>query len=531
MLKRMFFLYCLMIGCASVLFFRIYYLTAGDYLSTAAKTQSSYTLDVVNERGMIYDCFFSPLTNQEERYVAAVMPCEESLSALSRVLSGDRRATMIEQFSNNRPFLIALDSPDVYSYGVDVFTATRRYSEQQLAPHIVGHLQDGGGAYGIERAYDEILKTCGSKASISYTVDAKGTSLPLAPPQVNRADSAQGVVLTLDSGIQKIAEEIAPYYMQKGAVVVMDVQTGDIKASVSLPRFDPNNLSAAIENEDSPFVNRAFAAFSMGSTFKIVMSARALESGISENMGYNCTGAIEINGVKFGCHKLDGHGYLTMQRAMEQSCNPYFIDLGQRLEPARLLSLCQAIGLSRQTKLAPTILSAPGTLSTAQALQNRAEMANFSFGQGTITATPLQVAQVLSCIANGGKAVTPRLVEGSTEDGKTLSQENPVAASAQVIVPQTAQVLRRMLIATVEEGSGTNARPSFGSAGGKTSSAQTGIFNERGQETVHAWFSGFYPAKNPRYAIVVLNEGGNSGGKVAAPVFREIANGIAALGR
>lgn len=526
MLKRMTVLYALVLCIAAALFFRIYYLTSGDALRTAASTQSGYTLKVLEERGTIYDSRFQRLTDYGERYVAAVMPCPQALSALSERLTGERRAQMIESFQNNRPFLIEVPDAHIYAYGVDIFTAHSRYSEDQPAAHIVGHLQDGTGVYGIEKSYDSILRSCGSKAEVRYTVDAHGAPLHNIPPVIREEDSAEGVVLTLDLDIQKAVEEVASYYIHKGAVVVMDVKTGDIKASASFPDFDPNDLAGALQQEGQPFLNRAFCAYNVGSTFKLLMAACALDSGISENLGYECVGAVEVAGVRFRCHKQSGHSWLTMQRAIEQSCNPYFVNLGQKLSPKKLLELCSAAGLARQVKLAPQLLSAPGTLPDPAELESRAALANFSFGQGSLTATPLQIAQMISCIANGGQAVTPRLVAGATTDGATLSDENPNAAPAQVISPQAAAVVRRMMISTVEKGSGTAAKPDFGSAGGKTGSAQTGTYGEDGREIVHAWFSGFYPAQNPQYAIVVLNENGNSGGAVAAPVFRGVANAI-----
>lgn len=529
--KRMLTLYCLLLSAAAGLFFGLYYLTSGDALSTAAKTQSSYTLHIPDERGTIYDRAMRRMTNVEERYIAAVMPCPEALTELSETLSGPERLEMIERFQDNRPFLLEVDTPFLYAYGVDVFRTTERYQDPQPAAHIVGHLQDGKGAYGIEKAYDSILASCGSKAQVSYTVDLRGSPLLNVPPDIRQDLSAQGVVLTIDEEIQRMAEEVASYYIRRGAIVVMDVQNGDILASVSLPSFSPSDVQSALEAEGQPFVNRVMSAYNVGSTFKLAVAACALESGITPGFGYECRGAVEIDGVEFHCHNLAGHGWLTMQRAIEQSCNPYFINLGQRLDPDRLYTLCQAIGFSRQTRLAPQMLTAAGTMPSAEDLQNRPTRANFSFGQGSLTATPLQIAQLVSMIANGGRAVTPRLVMGSTLDGETIDQENPNLDAVPIISPATAAALREMMISTVEQGSGWGARPSFGSAGGKTASAQTWTYREDGSEIVLSWFSGFYPAQSPKYAIVVLNEEGGSGGIAAAPVFRGVANGIAELAK
>lgn len=526
MRKRLMVVYLLLLSFSAVLFFRIYYLTAGDFLSAAATSQSGYRLNVVEERGMIYDRNFVPLVNTQERYIAAVMPCPESLSALSKELSGERREQMIESMSGNRPFLIRIDNPAVYAYGVDVFRTTQRYEEEQLAVHVVGHLSDGKGVLGIEGAYDEILSDCGSNASIRYTVDAKGVPLHATPPTVERQDSKSGVVLTIDRAIQQVVEQVAPLYIQKGAVVVSEAATGDIVALLSLPTFDPSDIPNSLKMEGDPFVNRALSQFSVGSTFKILVAATALESGIGTELAYECKGYTIVNGIRFGCHKESGHGWLTMQRAVEQSCNPYFVNLAQKIEPQKLLTLCEGVGLGRKALLAPGMLASGGTLPTAESLKNKAELANFSFGQGVFTASPLQVNSMMALVANGGFAVSPRLVKGATEDGAVVSEENVGALPVRLVSERTIETLRRLMVAVVEEGSGLSAKPAIGSAGGKTASAQTGQYKEAGGEIVHAWFAGFYPANEPKYVITVLNEDGNSGGAVAAPVFREVANGI-----
>ena len=154
-----------------------------------------------------------------------------------------------------------------------------------------------------------------------------------------------------------------------------------------------------------------------------------------------------------------------------------------------------------------------------------AETANFSFGQGSLTATPVQLACLVSAAANGGGGVTPRLVRGVTADGERLSLETARYDPIPVFSQRAAAAVREGMIGVVEHGSGTAAKPDAGGAGGKTASAQTGQFVD-GKEIVHAWFAGFCPAEEPRWAIVVFVEAGESGGDAAAPVFREIAQAL-----
>ena len=139
------------------------------------------------------------------------------------------------------------------------------------------------------------------------------------------------------------------------------------------------------------------------------------------------------------------------------------------------------------------------------------------------------MANLVSAVANGGGAVEPRLVAGSTSDGEHIENQTAVYSAKRVFLPSAAQKVKEMMIAVVNEGSGKNAMPKHGGAGGKTASAQSGQFVD-GKETVHAWFSGFYPAEKPRYTIVVLAEGGESGSDAACPVFAEIADGLWELG-
>ena len=225
------------------------------------------------------------------------------------------------------------------------------------------------------------------------------------------------------------------------------------------------------------------------------------------------------------CHHRAGHGDTDMERALEQSCNPYFIALGRDLGDESILTMAEHMGFGQGSDFAEGVSASAGNLPKSAA--SPLELANLSFGQGELLATPLQIAAMVSSIANGGYRVEPQLLLGWTEDG-TIPQ---VAEQAEerIFSQKTAELLRQYMIEVVEEGSGTNAKPTVGGAGGKTASAQTGRYDEQGEEVVHAWFAGFYPAEKPRYSIVVLAEGMESGGTYAAPVFRRICEQITVL--
>ena len=189
--------------------------------------------------------------------------------------------------------------------------------------------------------------------------------------------------------------------------------------------------------------------------------------------------------------------------------------------------MAYAMGFGAPGRLGEGVTSSAGELPSPAGLTDGA-LANFSFGQGGFTATPVQLAQMVSVIANGGHSVQPRVYLGRTLDGGDVIAEGEPEPSRQVISPRTAATLRQMMIAVVEEGSGANARPDRGGAGGKTATAQTGIFQGE-EEVLHGWFAGFYPAQDPQYAVVVLAEGGGEGSDIPARTFAAICDGIAEM--
>jgi penicillin-binding protein 2 len=315
---------------------------------------------------------------------------------------------------------------------------------------------------------------------------------------------------------------------ERGAAVVLDVHTGDVLGMASLPDFNPASIADFLEREDAPFINRAISGFSIGSAFKTLISAAALEAGYRTTHRYTCEGTVEVGGVRFRCNNNAIHGDIDMARALEVSCNTYFIELGWRLDERFMLTLMRNLGLGSAQTLAPNMETQSGNVPELPELRSPAAVANFSFGQGSLLSTPLQMACAMATIANGGKAVSPRLVVGSTPDGLVITNPTRVYASNQVLSQRTAQGVQQLMVDVIERGSGRPARPIRGGAGGKTSSAQTGRIID-GVEEVHAWFAGFYPAENPRYSIVVFVEGGVSGETVAAPIFKQIADGIGGL--
>ena len=355
---------------------------------------------------------------------------------------------------------------------------------------------------------------------------ARGDLLVGTTPQVQT--TARGtntaITLTLDANIQRACEAIAAQNMSKGCIIVMQVGSGQIMASTSMPEFDPDDIAASIRADDTSLINRSLSAFSAGSVFKVVLAAAAYAQGL-DWFTYDCTGSIQTAGETFRCALGRAHGTVNLRGALEQSCNCYFIALGQLLGGQAILNAAQSFGLGTPALLAPGLKSAAGELPSAADLQNAGSLASLSFGQGGLTVTPLQVTAMFNAIASGGVYHSPCIVSSITGGTQVPQQPQPAAACS----PAVARVLQSMLATVVRSGIGGDAQPHTGTAAGKTGTAQTGQFDADGRELLHYWFAGFYPADAPRYTITVLQDSQQKPQTSSAALFAQVADALAVL--
>lgn len=531
MAKRVVVIYGCLIFCFAVLVLRLLFLSQDSGIGQSAAAQGTRTIEMAQSRGMIYDCRFSPIVNLSSTTMLAVRPGREAAAVLLREdMDREEREALLEKLSGGAPFVMESSAePAPQGEGVSGFSVAKRYTAPFLFPHVVGYVDyAGSGVSGIEKACDEFLTEHGTTVSVSFPTSAVGTPLQNENGVVRQGEEdKQGVVLAIDATLQRAAYYAAEKHMEKGAVLVMDVENGDIKAMVSLPDFDPEKVEDSLDAPDSPLLNRCTLGYSLGSIFKIVTAACALENGYSTGWSYECPGYIDVEGQIFRCHNLAGHGEVNMREAMEESCNPYFIALSLELGAVKLYETAYRLGFGQYDEIAPGMFGAAGNYPKPYDIRFDADLANLGFGQGTLLATPLQVGKLLCAVANGGRSVSPTLLLGySNEEGTALAEEVDRPDQDQVLSEEVTEILRSMLVRVVEEGSGKGAMPLHGGAGGKTGSAQTGHYDEEGKEIVQAWFAGYYPADTPRYAIVVFIEGGDSGALQAAPVFQEICDYI-----
>ncbi|MGN0478309.1 MAG: peptidoglycan D,D-transpeptidase FtsI family protein [Hominenteromicrobium sp.] len=511
----MFFLQIALLGTASASL-------GGSAYTEAVGRQSMYTLQAASARGTIYDRNMKPLTNASEKYIAAVIPGVETLSRLNAVTTDDQREELRTALENGKPFLTEVTSP-VNTEGIATFTVFERYEENQPAANLIGYLESGEtGADGVEKSFDRILSENEGEIRVTFTIDALGNAISGESMQVENtyriADG--GIVLTLDREIQTALED-ACGSIQKGAAVILDCDTGELLASASFPAVDPNHLDRCLEDPDAPFVNRVLCAYAPGSVFKLFVAAAALEEGVDYQETYSCSGSIEVDGMEFACYDETAHGEVNMHTALRKSCNGYFVNLLNKIEPECVLRLTRSLGFAHTVELADGLQSDAGTLPTAQTLENARARANFSFGQGETTVSPLQLAAAVNAIAAGGVYTQPKVFLGTADTNLEVTEAEKNEA-CKVMEPTTANRLRTYMESTARFGTARYGAPENCTSGIKTGTAQTGVYAENGEEILNYWYAGYICGDDgePTFTIVILEE--TAGESHVADAFRRI---------
>ncbi|MDR0404573.1 MAG: penicillin-binding protein 2 [Oscillospiraceae bacterium] len=510
----------------------LYFLSQLDWLQSAATIQHSNRLKISNLRANIYDCNKIPLVNTEENKVVAVVPSAKANRELGKVLSKDRMDEILPFLSKKEPFIVRIPDWIDSIPGLDIFTVPKRYSEKQICPHVIGYVDGSGleGLFGIEKSYNDPLTDSMGGISAGYSIDARGETLGGEKKEIEDTSyfKNRGLVLTIDKDIQKITQEAAEEHIVKGAALVAEVPNLKIRSWVSLPDFSPDKLEDAVKDPNSPLINRAFSKYDLGSIFKLVTAGAALESGVSEYFKLNCNGSVEIDSVHFNCFGGIGHGLVDMKGAMQHSCNGYFVKLAEKFDPERILEFSRKLDLDKAYELAPEMISSKGILPDIDQLGSRAQLANFSFGQGGLMVTPLHALALINTIASQGNYVKPRLVEGFVNEFFNFTERFEGEDPKRVFSSRTTEILKSQMKASLEEGTSFAGKPSKIDAAAKTSTAQTGI-KDGDRDVVQAWFAGFFPYRKPKYVVVVMMENGESGGRDCGPIFAKIADGVSEI--
>lgn len=418
----------------------------------------------------------------------------------------------------------------------------RYYPYGTLASKVLGFTgADNQGILGLEVKYDEYLQ--GTNGKILTLTDARGIEIENAGESRLEPVNGYDLCLSLDYNIQMYCEQAAKKVCTKKSadsvsVIVMNPQNGELMAMVNYPEFDLNDPftlagdtgEAVSAEEKQNLLNKMWRnqcisdTYEPGSTFKIITAAAALEEGVVKlDDAFFCPGYKIVEDRRIRCARTTGHGAETFETGIMNSCNPVFMELGERLGAENFVGYFKQFGLLSKTNI--DLPGEAGTIMHKTENIGPVELATISFGQ-SFQITPIQLVTTVSSIINGGTRVTPHFgVSVQDADGntaKTFSYET----HENICTAETSETMRYLLEKVVSEGTGKNAKIEGFSIGGKTATSQT---LPRSDHKYISSFLGFAPADNPQVLVlVVINnpQGIYYGGTIAAPVAKEIFENI-----
>lgn len=549
------------------------------------KLARTYVLDIPAPRGEIVDRHGTPLAQNKLSYNLAIVfptPLEfsdeqllayarEKIQRAEKLLGRSIRITddLVKRHYRNRGILpleiaqnLAADELDaVKGHVPEGMTLrpiyVRTYPQGKIAGNIVGYTGRTGrnpdgiidnhetlwpeteGREGLEQTFNQVLAGQKGEYKITFDKDGRKTSEKIVTPPV----PGHTVVTTLDLRMQELAEKSLEAKAKRGAVVIIDPNNGDVLAMASWPTYNPNifvpsisaeKLKALQDDPDIPLLPRAFrSAYPPGSTFKVAVGIAALESGtISSGDEFNCVPSMQVGNVTFHNWKKTDRGSLNFVQALTESCDTWFYQVGIKTGAEPILDWAQKLGFGAKCGI-PLRGEVEGRVPNDQYMKAthgrkllNGDIANLSIGQGDVLATPLQMAQAMAVVANGGTLYQTRLVQHVQSVDNSIVTAFPVREKRTLnLSPNTMDQVRTGMINVVNAPAGTAHQASMGSieVAGKTGTAQWG---PKAKEKTAAWFSGFAPADHPQYAFAALYEGevGSKvhGGSAAAPLIASV---------
>ena len=577
MLKRILIMAVVIIFLMTTTVARVFYLTIvrGEELSEKAETQQLKDTEITAMRGTIYDSngnvlaqsasvwnvFIDPLNIKDKQRDLIVdefanlfgYDADEKKEFYDRTNHQNHYELVEKKVENNiKEKLSKFVSKNELGGCIGTEQTTKRYYPYgTLASSVIGFTgADDQGLSGIEAYYDEQLT--GTNGRIITAKDAKSNNIANDYETSIAATDGDSIVLTINQTIQYYLEkglrETMNEYQAKGAYgVVMNCNTGAVLAMSSLPDYDCNEPykltyskdkkaikklsdktakqeaeSAAVQNQWRNFT--VSDTYVPGSVFKTFVASAALEENVVNlNTTYNCTGSIQVDKYKMKCHYHPGHGTQTLTQGLENSCNPFFITIGQKLGVHNYFKYFDAFGFTQKTNI-----DLPGEASPQYYKEDQygiVELSSASFGQ-TNSLTPIQVCTGLCAIANGGKLLQPYLVSSIVDaNGKTV-KKTETKEIRQVISADTSEKVRKMMKSVVDNGTGKNGYVAGYSVGGKTgTSTKLGESKNGEGDKYIVSFGAIAPSDDPEIAMLIIVDEPNQdlgGGALCAPIAAQV---------
>lgn len=577
MLKRILIMAVVIIFLMTTTVARVFYLTIvrGEELSEKAETQQLKDTEITAMRGTIYDSngnvlaqsasvwnvFIDPLNIKDKQRDLIVdefanlfgYDADEKKEFYDKTTHQNHYELVEKKVENNiKEKLSKFVSKNELGGCIGTDQTTKRYYPYgTLASSVIGFTgADDQGLSGIEAYYDEQLT--GTNGRIITAKDAKSNNIANDYETSIAATDGDSIVLTINQTIQYYLEkglrETMNEYQAKGAYgVVMNCNTGAVLAMSSLPDYDCNEPykltyskdkkaikklsdktakqeaeSAAVQNQWRNFT--VSDTYVPGSVFKTFVASAALEENVVNlNTTYNCTGSIQVDKYKMKCHYHPGHGTQTLTQGLENSCNPFFITIGQKLGVHNYFKYFDAFGFTQKTNI-----DLPGEASPQYYKEDQygiVELSSASFGQ-TNSLTPIQVCTGLCAIANGGKLLQPYLVSSIADaNGKTV-KKTQTKEIRQVISVDTSEKVRKMMKSVVDNGTGKNGYVAGYSVGGKTgTSTKLGESKNGEGDKYIVSFGAIAPSDDPEIAMLIIVDEPNQdlgGGALCAPIAAQV---------
>lgn len=537
-------------------------LIKGDWLSTKAIEQQTREVPIPAKRGTIYDKNMKELAVSITKYTVWCKPVEVedkelAIKKLSEILEKDEKE--ISELVNKKNMALvkierwiedekATKIREAKIPGIWVAEDNKRYYPYgNFAPYVLGHTSnDSQGIAGVEMVYNNKLQ--GEDGKLIISTDASGREIPQGMEKYFEPKQGNGVILTIDEVIQHYTEKaVQKAYELNNAkrvtVVALDPKTGDVLSMASKPDYDPNTPRDAIY----PYFEEELAKYSdndklkgyyqmwrnpavsdtyePGSTFKLVTSVAGLEENVIKDTDrFTCTGSVTIGGRRIKCWRhYNPHGEQTFAQGVQNSCNPVFIEVCNRLGVSKLYDYIEGFGFMEKTGL-DLPGEAKGILYNEKNV-GPVELATISFGQ-SISVTPMQLIRAISAISNDGKLMQPRVVKGFTDDKGNVIEEIEPVMTRQVISEETSDEMMEIAESVVREGSGQAAYIPGYKIGGKTGTAQKVIDGKYAQGKYICSFIGIAPTDDPQIVVLAIVDEPTGvmafGSTTAGPIVKEI---------